>query len=234
MTVTDIPLAIFDLDGTLVDSRRIIAHAMDRAFDAVGLPPPGFERTRHIVGLSLDDACAVMLGPDCPQAQLAALAAGYHQAFVDMKDSAEFLEPLYEGARELLEDLRAAGWKIAAATGKTRAGVAQLFARKQLHAFFDAVGCADDGPGKPHPAMVHKVLAELSVAPAGAILIGDTHWDMTMAKAAGVAALGVSWGFHRSGEIAAAGPAAIHDDFASLKRDLLAFAPAPRSGWAGA
>ncbi len=217
-------LAIFDLDGTLVDSRQIIARAMDWAFDAAGLPPPGFETTRRIVGLSLMDACAELLGADCPPERLAAVADGYRQAFVRMKDSPDFFEPLYDGARELLEDLRDLGWSIAAATGKTREGVAHLFARKDLHPFFDAVGCADDGPGKPHPAMVHKVLTELSVQPGRAILIGDTHWDVTMAKAAGVTALGVSWGFHRTGEIAAAGPAEIHHDFASLRRGLMAFA----------
>lgn len=228
------PLAIFDLDGTLVDSRRIIAWAMDQAFEGAGLPPPGFEVTRRIVGLSLHDACAALLGADCPPERLGQVAEGYHEAFVRIKDSPGFFEPLYEGARELLDELRAGGWLIAAATGKTRAGVAQLFARKALHAFFDAVGCADDGPGKPHPAMVHKVLTELAVEPARAILIGDTHWDMTMARAAGVKALGVSWGFHRADEIAAAGPAAIHHDFASLRRDLLAFVPARQSQQAGA
>jgi phosphoglycolate phosphatase len=89
---------------------------------------------------------------------------------------------------------------------------------------FDSVHCSDDGPGKPHPAMLIEAMRVLGAEPARTIMVGDTAHDMRMAKAAGAYAQGVSWGFHTAAEIAEGGADDIAHDFATLNDRLDAFA----------
>lgn len=220
------PFAIFDIDGTLVDSRRTIARAMDAAFDALGLAPPGFDGTRHVVGLSLDEACARLAPASLDAAGLARLVAAYKEAFVRHRGEPDHIEPLYEGALATLERLAGEGWLIGAATGKARRGVQAVFNAHPIGRYFDTVWCADDGPGKPHPFMVEEAMRSVGAPVAATVLIGDTSHDMAMARAAGVAALGVSWGFHEPHEIEAGGAHAVHHDFDALNAALDDFAAA--------
>ncbi|MCG8441838.1 MAG: HAD-IA family hydrolase [Caulobacterales bacterium] len=217
-------LVIWDLDGTLVDSRRMITGAMDAAFAAVGLPEPGYDGMRHIVGLSLDEAMRRLApegaGPDL----IARMESAYKEEFVAQRARPDHHEPLYDGARQTLERLAGAGWLMAVATGKGRRGVEVVFDHHDLGAFFDAVRCADDGPGKPHPFMVEDALTALGVAGADAVMVGDTAHDMAMARAAGVRAIGVTWGFHTPDEVAAGGADEVHHDFSALNAALDAFA----------
>ncbi len=220
------PFAVFDIDGTLVDSRRTIVQAMDAAFEAVGLSPPGFEGTRHVVGLSLQDACARLAPEELDGPTLARLVAAYKEAFVRHRAEPDHAEPLYEGAAGLLARLSKEGWLIGAATGKARRGVKAVFDAHPIGAFFDTVWCADDGPGKPHPFMVQEAMRAVGAPARATVLIGDTSHDMAMARAAGVTAHGVTWGFHEPHEIEAGGAHAIHHDFDALNVALDAFAAA--------
>lgn len=214
-------LAVFDVDGTLVDSRRSIGEAMAQAFAAVGLPPPSYDETRKIVGLSLAPAIQV-LAPDLEEERYPALAEAYRQAFVANREKG-LIEPLYEGARELVMGLKAEGWLLGVATGKVRRGVDHFLERHQFEGVFDAAFCAEDGPGKPHPHMLLLNVKAVEARAADTIMIGDTSFDMIMARDAGAYAQGVSWGFHTVEEIEAGGAHHIAHDFTALTAALTAF-----------
>jgi phosphoglycolate phosphatase len=211
-------LAVFDVDGTLVDSRRSIAEAMAMAFRALSLPAPGYEETRQIVGLSLRPAIAT-LAPDLPESDYARLAEAYKDAFIANR-AAGLAEPLYEGARELVVRLRDEGWRLGVATGKARRGVDHFLEAHGFSGWFDAAFCADDGPGKPDPHMLRLVIDAVGADPRHTVMIGDTSFDMAMARAADTYALGVSWGFHTEDEISAGGAHEIAQDYACLGRRL--------------
>lgn len=215
-------LAVFDVDGTLLDSRRSIAEAMDAAFVALGLPAPGYAATRQIVGLSLEPAIAA-LAPNLPPARYAALAKAYQEAFVANR-AAGISEPLYTGAMPLLTSLRAEGWHLGIATGKSRRGLTAFLDRNGLADWFDTGFCADDGPGKPDPHMLQLNMKALDRAPEGTVMIGDTSFDMLMARSAGAYALGVSWGFHTPAEIHGGGAHAVADTMSALADHLTDFA----------
>lgn len=216
------PLAIFDVDGTLVDSRASIARAMDMAFTALDLPAPGYAATRKIVGLSLEPAIAA-LAPDLPQARWPQLAEAYKQAFI--QNRADGLnEQMYEGARDLLLSLKEQSWLLGIATGKARRGLDHFLQTHDLGGVFDCAFCADDGPGKPDPHMVRLNLRAVGARPSQAVMIGDTSFDMAMALAADCYAQGVSWGFHTVEEIREAGAHHVAADFAVLAAQLGRFA----------
>jgi phosphoglycolate phosphatase len=216
-------LAIWDVDGTLIDSRQVIQNAMARAFVDVGRPPPTYEQTRLIVGLSLHDAMAAM-APDLEGEGLNALVEAYRAAFVANRADGRGHEPLYAGAHETLTRLVEAGWLMAIATGKSRRGLRVLFDLHGIEPLFDTIWCADDGPGKPHPFMVQEAIRALGVHPDQTVMIGDTAHDMTMARRAGIAGYGVTWGFHTADEIRGAGADLVFEDFAALNMALDRFA----------
>ncbi|MFN4023878.1 MAG: HAD-IA family hydrolase [Hyphomonas sp.] len=221
--MTELRLAIWDVDGTLVDSRDVIQACMAAAFRKTGLPPPDYEATRHIVGLSLHQGCAMLAPPDIGAARLDLLVENYKGAFIAHRTAPGFHEPLYDGALETLARLRDEGWLMAVATGKSHRGLAALFEKHPIRDYFDTIWCADDGPGKPHPYMVEQAMNALGCAPQQSLMIGDAIHDMAMGKSAGVRALGVSWGFGRADELLAAGADEVHHDFASLDAGLGAF-----------
>ncbi len=211
-------LAVFDVDGTLVDSRRSIAEAMGAAFRSLNLAAPGYEETRRIVGLSLEPAIAV-LAPELDRSRYPVLAQAYKDAFVANRE-AGLIEPLYEGAREIVMQLREDGWRLGVATGKARRGVDAFIERHGFEGLFDAAFCADDGPGKPDPHMLNLVIDAVGATPADTIMIGDTSFDMAMARSAACYAQGVSWGFHTIEEIQSGGAHHIAADFAVLRGEL--------------
>ncbi len=218
-------LAVFDVDGTLVDSRAILMQTADAAFTALGLTPPSYDQLRQIVGLSLHEGLA-QLAPDLTPEQVQALIEHYKVTFQALHRQPDFVEPLYDGAAALLERLRAEGWLIAMATGKSRRGVNTIIAMHRWADLFDSTHCADDGPGKPHPAMLIEAMRALNASPEDTVMIGDTAHDLRMAQAAGVRAVGVSWGFHTRAELEACRPDYIADTFAELDADLDRFGAA--------
>jgi phosphoglycolate phosphatase len=202
-------LAVFDCDGTLVDSQANICRAMEAAHRGAGLPAPSHAAIRAIVGLSLIEAMAMLL-PDSPATLHAALAADYKRAFQQMRaDAALDPEPLYDGLVEALDTLAVAGWRLGVATGKSDRGLALLLAHHGLTERFVTLQTADRHPSKPDPSMLAAAMAQAGAAPHMTVMIGDTSFDMAMARAAGVRAIGVTWGYHREEALWAAGAQAI-------------------------
>lgn len=222
--MSGLKLAVFDVDGTLVDSREVIHRAMDRAFKRAGLGGIEYDRVRTIVGLELTEAVLRLAPPDYPAERIPQLATFYKQAFVEQRAEEGFSEPLYEGARESVERLADAGWLLGVATGKARRGLDIVFSHHGLHKYFQTFQTVDTGPGKPHPRMVLDAMAETGARPEETVMIGDTSFDMEMARNAKTRALGVSWGFHTPDEIQAGGAHEIYHDYASLDAALDAFA----------
>jgi phosphoglycolate phosphatase len=216
-------LAVWDVDGTLVDSRALIFDSAKAMFDVMGLPAPVYEDVRQIVGLSLAVGLRQLL-PLMPPDQIDRAVAGYKDAFQDLHRRPDSQAHLYDGAAECLERLKQDGWLIAMATGKSRRGVDSTLEMHGWADLFDSTHCADDGPGKPHPAMLRDAMRALGCTPAQTIMIGDTAHDMRMAKSAGVYAQGVSWGFHTAAEVQAGGADHIAHDFPSLNGQLDWFA----------
>ena len=208
-------LIVFDFDGTLVDSQRAISEAMALAFLEAGLAPPTAFRVRRVAGLRLEEAIARLLEDgDC--GLVARLAAAYRRSFARLRGQPDFDEPLIEGAREAIERLNHAGLVLAIATGKNRRGLVASLERHGLDRWFTILKTADDGPGKPHPAILLDAMAEAGAEAGETVLIGDTTYDMQMARNAGARALGVAWGYHGADELTDAGAAAILGDFAQL------------------
>ncbi len=205
---------MFDLDGTLVDSRRSIDMAVHDAWTALDLEPPGYEQTRRIVGLSLLEAVQI-LAPGLEAERYPALGEAYKNAFLRNRESGHD-EPLYEGALETLRLLKQEGWLLGIATGKSRRGVVHFFDHHCTADLFDTAFCADDGPGKPDPHMLRLNISALGADPTRTVMVGDTSFDMAMARAAQCYALGVSWGFHTAEEIRGGGAHEIVDAFATL------------------
>ena len=197
-------LAIFDCDGTLVDSHANICLAMEDCFARAGLPSPARERTRQVVGLSLFEAIQAML-PEAEPALHAALTEEYKLSFHRLRGRGLIEEPLYEGVAELIDTLEAEGWLLGIATGKSDRGLSLCLSHHDLLRRFVTAQTADRHPSKPHPSMIEAALAEAGAAPERSMMIGDTSYDMAMAKAAGVTAVGVVWGYHGEQELLAAG-----------------------------
>ncbi len=208
-------LAIFDVDGTLVDSQATIVACMQAAFLAEGLEPPTAEAVRRIVGLTLPVATAELLGrPDPDLAER--LAEHYKAAFFAARARPDFEEPLFPGAREVLDGLLAEGWLLGVATGKAMRGLRAVLERHGLERHFVTLQTSDHHPSKPHPAMIEAALAETGARPEHTLMVGDTTFDILMARAARVMPIGVRWGNHPADELAAAGALRVLDDFREL------------------
>ena len=217
-------LIVFDVDGTLVDSQDLIVAAQRETFLAHGLTPPSRERSLSIVGLSLVQAFRV-LAPDGPAESL---AAGYKAAFQKLRQNPAYREPVFPGAAELLAELNErSDVVLGIATGKSRRGVAHLIERHGWHGIFATIQTADDAPSKPHPAMLEQALAETGADPRASLMIGDSTFDMVMARAAGIGAIGVSWGYHRPEALREAGAETVVDSYAELRAHLHATLLAP-------
>ncbi|MBB4153795.1 phosphoglycolate phosphatase [Sphingomonas jinjuensis] len=198
-------LAVFDCDGTLVDSQANICRAMETAFAANGLAPPPREATRRIVGLSLVEAMRALL-PDADEAAHRRLAQDYKHAFHAMRGNGGLGdEPLFDGIVAAIDQLAADGWLLGVATGKSDRGLGLLLAHHGLSDRFVTLQTADRHPSKPDPSMLLAAMAEAGAEPHMTAMIGDTSFDMAMARAAGATAVGVAWGYHAPDELAAAG-----------------------------
>lgn len=188
-------LAIFDCDGTLVDSQANIVGAMQAALMDAGLPPLPRARILEIVGLSVYEAVIALL-PDEDEATHIRIAAGYKNAFHALRARGEVHEPLYDGIVAVIESLAADGWQLGVATGKSDRGLALCLAHHGLTDRFVTLQTADRHPSKPHPSMLHQAMDDAGATPETTVMIGDTTFDIDMGVAAGVATIGVTWGYH--------------------------------------
>lgn len=197
-------LVLFDCDGTLVDSQHAIVDSMNAAWEAHGLGVPDANAVRRVVGLSLVEAI-MRLAPALTEKQACGVAETYKKAFGDMRGMGRVEEPLYDGILEAIETLSAAGYLLGVATGKSRRGLDAVLSRHNLRNRFVTLQTADMGPGKPNPHMVWRALDETGAAAADTVVIGDTTFDVQMARRAGSSAVGVVWGYHEPEELEAAG-----------------------------
>ena len=207
-------LAIFDCDGTLVDSGATIRAALEQAFAAHGLDCPPVEVTRRVIGLSLMESMAAL----APDGDHAALTQSYKDAFFAMRGAGRVEEPLFNGIAELLDELEAGGWLLGVATGKSDRGLRHCLESHGLAGRFVTLQTADRNPSKPHPAMALAAMAEAGAEPHRTIFIGDTGWDMGCARNAGIGAIGAGWGYHDIEELTAEGAHAV----AATPADVLA------------
>jgi phosphoglycolate phosphatase len=218
----DLRLALFDVDGTLIDSQNAIVAAMAAAFAALDRPAPERSAVLAIIGLSLPVAVA-RLAPDLSEAAVSHAVAAYKEVFAAARlaGGGEASAPLYPGARAALDRLAARPEVVmGVATGKARRGLDHVYAAHGIGGYFVTHQTADLHPSKPHPAMVLSALAETGIDAGAAVLIGDTTFDISMGRAAGVRTLAVAWGYHPVDDLCAAGADLVAGDWSEVEAAL--------------
>lgn len=215
-------LVVFDVDGTLIDSQHHIYSAMSQAVTSVGLPELPMQSVLGIVGLSLPVAIG-RLAPEADAETQARIVENYKYAFQSDRNMGE--APLYPGAMDCLDALSARNdLLLAVATGKSRRGLTTLIEAYGLEGRFVSLQTCDDNPSKPDPAMLQAAMAEAGVEATQTVMVGDTTFDMEMARAAGAAGFGVSWGYHAADTLHQAGAKLVVDDFPALTTAILEWA----------
>ena len=215
-------LVIFDCDGTLVDSQNAIVASMDFAFRAHGIEPPPRADILSIVGLSLPRAVEVLM-PGHPVHLAHQVSDSYKTGFGATILDESKRDPLFAGAGLIVEKLAASrNITLGIATGKSLRGVHRLLDREDWRPHFATIQTADNAPSKPDPGMILQAMAETGAAPETTIMIGDTTYDIDMARAAGVHAIGVGWGYHPVAALQASGAHVIVEDFTDLLRAVRA------------
>jgi phosphoglycolate phosphatase len=203
-----IKLAVFDCDGTLVNSGASIVAAASEALRAHGLAVPPPQACRQVIGLSLHQALA-RLAPGASAELLEQLVESYKASFARMRMAGRIAEPLFDGVVDLLDALEEDGWLLGVATGKSDRGLRHCLEQHGLHPRFLSLQTADRHPSKPDPSMVLQAMADAGAAPANTFVVGDTSFDMGMARAAGAVAIGAGWGYHSARELNTGGAHAI-------------------------
>lgn len=209
-------LIVFDWDGTLMDSEARIVACIQAAFADIGEPPPAPAAARDVIGLGLEEAMAT-LWPSGSATQRSAIVARYRAHFLG---GGETPSALFPAALATLSWLRERGFLLAVATGKSRRGLDQALAATRLRDTFHATRCADETFSKPHPEMLEQIMAELGVAASATLMVGDTEYDMQMARNAGTWALAVSYGVHEAARLLAHRPLGCLESLAELPRWL--------------
>ncbi len=205
-------LFIFDWDGTLSDSAGKIVRCMQRAADEVGLRVPGEDAVKNIIGLGLPEAIQALFPHETSHA-VERLRASYAEHFIgdEEKDS-----PFFPGVLDTLATLREQGHQLAVATGKSRRGLDRIFQSMRLEGFFHGSRCADETASKPHPLMLHQLLEEFSVPAEECVMIGDTEYDMDMARRVLMPRIAVSYGAHHLDRLRPFEPELCLDHFPDL------------------
>lgn len=202
-------LIVFDWDGTLMDSEAKIVRCMQAAAADVGIPDVGAAAIRNIIGLGLAEAMHALY-PDQTPACHSQLVERYRRHFLELDATAM---PLFPGVATGLEGLRVQGYLLAIATGKARRGLNRVLDETGMQHLFSSSRCADETRSKPHPKMLQEILVETGVAPHRALMVGDTVYDMEMARQAQVAGLAVSYGVHARERLLECGARACVDSF---------------------
>jgi phosphoglycolate phosphatase len=214
-----VELVIFDFDGTLVDSRRLITESNRVVFGEFGFTPPSEEASFALVGMSLELVLPLLAGPDAPVEKM---IAAYQRVLPLLRADATCVEVPFEGADALLTALsRQGGVRLGIATSHVFSMIAPALERFGWQDHFSTVQTADKAPSKPHPGMLLQALGETSVEATNAVMIGDTEFDIEMARAAGVRGVAVSWGYHRHDRLHKAGASRIVDSMQELSDYLL-------------
>lgn len=211
-------LLVFDWDGTLADSAALIVSGMQRAIGELKLPARDDRQIRELIGLSFHDAMGHLF-PEFTPADIHRALEDYRRLLVagghSQHGPAE--APLFDGALEMLRELRDAGYRLAVATGKSRASLQRSFTRHpELRSLIGASRCADETASKPDPAMLLELLQHEDLSPEAALMVGDTEFDIAMARAARMPAVGVACGVHEHDRLREAGALEILDGVSHL------------------
>ena len=212
-------LALFDCDGTLVDSQAGICLAMEKAFSEAGLEPPTRNATRQVVGLSLYEIMRTLL-PRADEAQHRDMAERYRTAFLALRGAGQVDEPLYDGIKDLIVSLNHTGWMLGVATGKSDRGLTRCLDHHSIRDHFITLQTADRHPSKPHPSMIAQAMADAGASAATTIMIGDTSFDIEMGVAARCRTIGVAWGYHAVEELRDCGADAVVNSVSELAETL--------------
>ncbi len=212
-------LIAFDWDGTLFDSTAIIVRCIQQAVVDVGGQRPSDEAAAYVIGMALMPALA-HAAPDVPPGKYPELGARYRHHYAAHQDDLS----LFGGVLPLLSELRARHHWLAVATGKSRRGLDEALHAVELKGVFDGSRTADETAGKPHPRMLHELMREFGVEPERTLMIGDTTHDLQMARNAGCASIGVSYGAHDTQGFGALEPLHIAHSVRDLHDWLLAHA----------
>jgi phosphoglycolate phosphatase len=207
-------LIVFDCDGTLVDSQHLIVEAARQTLLAHGLEPLEASAVRAVIGLSLELALAQLVR-DADERMLISLVATYRATWRLLRTQG-ILEPLFPRTREVLAALDRNGHLLGVATGKARPGLLQVLDHHGLTGLFVSFQTADRHPSKPHPSMLQEAMRETGSDPRETLMVGDTSFDMAMARAAGARAIGVAWGYHPPELLQASGAELILENFDQL------------------
>ena len=208
-------LICFDWDGTLFDSTAIIVRSIQQAVLDVGGQKPSDEAASYVIGMALMPALA-HAAPDVPKEKYPLLGERYRHHYLATQHDIS----LFDGVLPMLADLKGRHHWLTVATGKSRRGLDDVLASRQLHGIFDGSRTADETAGKPDPRMLHELMREFGADPERTLMIGDTTHDLQMARNAGVASVGVSYGAHEPHDFGALGPRYIAHSVAGLNRWL--------------
>ena len=193
-------LAVFDCDGTLVDSAHSIITSMQKACKNLGYLQPNKENIRRTVGLPVDEAIGKLF-PNLESNRVYAIREEFHKQFLKLRERGAVYEPLYVGVEETLCALKEAGWLLSVATGKSSKGLKSTLDKHNIGCYFATLQTADLSIGKPDPDMLFKAMRDTGVEKKRTVMIGDTSYDMQMARNAGTLAIGVAWGYHSVDEL---------------------------------
>ncbi|MDV7338512.1 HAD-IA family hydrolase [Terasakiella sp. A23] len=218
-TETPLQLAIFDCDGTLVDSQHSIIKAMDLTCKTYGIDKLGRDSVRRVVGLPLEIAMANLID-GLTQSQCDEMAECYRNHFRTMRINDDVEEPLFPGTVDALNQLEDDGWLLGVATGKAMRGLIPTLQTHNLEKKFTTLQTACRARGKPDPEMVEKALNKTGVETQNAIVIGDTTYDIHMACNANVKSIGVAWGYHEPDELMEAGAVSVIHDYSELTQAI--------------
>ena len=208
-------LICFDWDGTLFDSTALIVHCIQQAVVDVGGAKPSDAAAAYVIGLALTPALA-KAAPDVPPEKYPELGAAYRRHYLAQQHDIN----LFEGVLPMLEDLKRRHHWLAVATGKSRRGLDDALASRQLKGVFDGSRTADETAGKPNPQMLRELMREFGTEPERTLMVGDTSHDLQMAQNAGCPSVGVSYGAHEPHEFDALKPLHIAHSVADLRQWL--------------
>jgi phosphoglycolate phosphatase len=214
-----VKLVIFDFDGTLVDSRKLITESNRVVFGQFGFSAPSEEESFSLVGMSLELVLLQLAGPDAPVEKM---VAAYRHVLPLLRADAAFAEVPFDGAAELLTALaERRDVRLGLATAHGSHAILPALQRFGWQEHFCTVQTGDKAPSKPHPGMVLQALSEAGVTAEDAIMVGDTAFDIEMARAADVRGVAVSWGYHRPDRLRDAGAWCVVNDMSELRERLL-------------
>jgi phosphoglycolate phosphatase len=220
----DYKLIVFDWDGTLMDSEARIVACMRAALSDLGLDHRDDTQLKNVIGLGLREALSTLY-PHGSDAVYEDLISRYRHHFLEVNDTPS---QLFDGAAQLLHQLHTRDHRLAIATGKGRVGLDQALQQTGVTGYFHSTRCADETVSKPDPRMLHEIMDETGIDAAQTLMVGDTEYDMLMARNAGVDALAVSYGVHERQRLLDCEPLACLDSMASLQRWLLSSLPSLR------